>query len=356
MITIKVMVIDDSLFMRTLISDMLNADPTIEVIDTAKSGAEAVKKLPKLKPDVITLDLVMPGWDGLTTLKHLMAEYPTPVIIMSAHSKEDAEVTLQCLHAGAVGFVLKPSGELSLDIQKIKAQLLDEVKAAAKVKVGKLKSLVVEKPNRLRQKAVATNNIVVIGASTGGMQALEAILPSLSVDFPSPIIVLQHVPSRFFTESLAERLQMNCELAVKVAENEELIRPGKVYIAPWGYRTRLEPQPAADVVIRLSEDDLDSLSPSIDDTMQSVANVYHEGALGVILSGIGQDGLEGMKAIKEAGGKTIAQDESSLIFGMPKAVIEAGYADQTLPPGEIASAVMASLGTSAGEPKATETS
>ena len=346
---------------------MLNSDPEIKVIDTAKDGSEAFKKIPKIKPDCITLDLVMPGWDGLTTLKHIMDEYPTPVVMLSAHSKKDADITIKCLNAGAVGFVLKPSGELSLDIERIKDRLLKEVKAASKVNVPRLKSLITKKPRKPRRKLIAVNKIIVIGASTGGLKTLEVILSFLPANFSPSVIVAQHMPTRFFTQSLAKHLNEISQLEVKVAENNEIIQAGKVYLAPGGFQMTLKPRDmryelrtpnyelrtpnselrtpnselrTTNVVICLNEAEPDSLTPSIDITMESAAKIYEENAIGVILSGMGYDGREGMRAIKKSGGKTITQDESSLIFGMPKAVIEAGYADKVLPMSGIARAII----------------
>jgi len=337
---IRVLVIDDSIFMRTLVSDMLNSDPEIEVIDTAKDGKEAIEKLSKIGPECITLDLVMPGWDGLTTLEHIMTEYPTPVVILSAYSKKDADITIKCLNAGAVGFVLKPSGELSLDIKDIKHELLEKVKAASRVNVGSIKFLLRKKRKRPKRKlAAALNEIIVIGASTGGPQTLEAILYSLSADLPVPVIIVQHLPTRFFTESLAEHLNKVTDLEVKVAENAEALQPGKVYLAPAGFQMTFKLSDT-DVITSLTKAQPNSLSPSVDIVMESVAKVYGGNSLGVILTGMGQDGREGMRAIKEAGGKTIVQDESSLIFGMPKAVIEAGLADEVLSVDGIADAMM----------------
>jgi len=325
---------------------MLNSDPEIKVIDTAKDGSEAFKKIPKIKPDCITLDLVMPGWDGLTTLKHIMDEYPTPVVMLSAHSKKDADITIKCLNAGAVGFVLKPSGELSLDIERIKDRLLKEVKAASKINVPRLKSLITKKPRKPRRKLIAVNKIIVIGASTGGLKTLEVILSFLPANFSPSVIVAQHMPTRFFTQSLAKHLNEISQLEVKVAENNEIIQAGKVYLAPGGFQMTLKPRDmryelrTTNVVICLNEAEPDSLTPSIDITMESAAKIYEENAIGVILSGMGYDGREGMRAIKKSGGKTITQDESSLIFGMPKAVIEAGYADKVLPMSGIARAII----------------
>lgn len=337
--SIKVLVVDDSLFMRRLISDMLSSEPGIEVIDTARNGSEAMLKIPKTKPDCITLDLMMPGWDGLTTLKNIMNQCPTPVVILSAHSQKDADITIECLEEGAVGFVLKPSGELSLDIETIKDQLIGEVMAASKVEVHRLKSLILKKAEVPQRKLMGLHKIIVIGASTGGPQTLRGILSSIPGNFPLPILIAQHMPTIFFTEGLATHLNSICQLPVCVAEEGQIIQAGRVYLAPGGFHMTLE-QNGNDTFSCLSDGGPDSLSPSIDMTMKSAAQTWGENAVGIILTGMGNDGLEGMRAIKEAGGQTIVQDESSLIFGMPQVVIEAGLADRVLPASEMATAIL----------------
>lgn len=342
---IKVLVVDDSLFMRTLVSDMLNSDPEIKVIDTAKDGEEAVNKILKLKPDCVTLDLAMPGWDGLTTLKHIMDQCPTPVVILSAHSKGDADITIKCLNAGAVSFVLKPSGELSLDIETVKLKLIEEVQAASKVNVAKITLFAGKTPKRPGRKPAALNKIIIIGASTGGPQTIEKILFSLPINFPFPIIIVQHMPTRFFTNSFAEHLGRTCNPEVRVAGDGELVRPGKIYLAPGESHLMLSSSRETkgfdkEVYIRLNEAKSGELTPSIDIAMKSAVSIYDGDTLGIILSGMGRDGCAGMKAIKASGGKTIAQDESSLIFGMPKEVINAGYADSVLPAENIADAMI----------------
>jgi len=347
--SIKVLVVDDSLFMRRLISDMLSSEPGIEVIDTARNGAEAVAKIPKMKPDCVTLDLMMPGWDGLTTLKNIMNQCPTPVVILSAHSQKDADITIKCLEEGAVGFVLKPSGELSLDIEKIKDQLTREVMAASKVEIPRLKSLILTKAEAPKRKLMGLHKIIVIGASTGGPQTLGGILFSLPGNFPLPILIAQHMPTIFFSESLGTHLNSICQLPVTVAKKGEIIQAARVYLAPGGFHMTLE-QDGKDTFICLREGEPDSLSPSIDMTMKSVAQTWGDNAVGIILTGMGNDGLEGMRAIKEAGGQTIVQDESSLIFGMPRVVIEAGLADRVLPASEMATAIL----DSASEERETE--
>lgn len=360
---IKVLIVDDSLFMRKLLSDILSSEG-IEVAGIAKSGREALKKIPQIKPDVITLDLVMPGWDGLTTLKHIMEEYPTPVIILSGHSREGADITMECMNSGAVGFILKPSGELSLDIEKVAPELLKLVRAASKVDVGKIRALFAPTVRPVKYRAVARDRIIVIGASTGGPQTLVAILSSLPPDFSPPIIIVQHMPGIEFTRSLAEHLKRVGKLMVKVAEHNEIIARKKVYLVPGGYSMTLQktdhrlqttdhrpqtidhrPQTVdrekdAEVVMRLVKDKPDALTPSINTTMRSAAEIFNGSAIGVILTGMGSDGAEGMEAIKNSGGTTLVQDESSLIFGMPKVVIDRGCADSVLPAGKIAERIV----------------
>lgn len=363
MTQIKVLIVDDLFFMRSLISELLNSDPEIKVIGTARDGKDALEKIPKLRPDVITLDLSMPGMDGLTALREIMNRYPTPVVILSAHeSRKEADIVLKCLNSGAVGFVFKPSKELSLDIEKIKHWLLQEIKAVAKCDIKNVMShgSWVMRKNTHDAQRMTHDGIVVIGASTGGPQTLEAILSVIPFNFPFPIIVAQHVPGIFFSQSLAKRLNNNCRLNVKVAEDGEIIRGGEVYLVPFGFKmdvTSHEDSHASrdmshaknhehmthdtcrmtHFVLRPS---LFDPAPSIDETMSSISKAYHKNILGIILTGIGSDGVKGMKAIKLKGGRTIAQDESALINGMPRAVIEAGLADQVLSLEDISEAIL----------------
>lgn len=339
---IKVLIVDDSFVMRKLLSDILNSNG-IEVAGIAKSGSEAIKKISQIKPDVITLDLVMPGWDGLTTLKHIMEEYPTPVIILSAHSREGADITIKCLDAGAVSFILKPSGELSLDIEKVAVELLKAVRSAATVDVAKISAFSVPEVGPVKYKAVETGRIIVIGASTGGPQTLAAILSSLPPDFSPPIIIVQHMPGIEFTQSLAKHFNRVCKLMVKVAEDNEIIACKKIYLVPGGYSMALQAidrENDKEVVTHLVKDSPDALTPSIDTTMRSIAEIFNGNAIGIVLTGMGSDGAEGMKAIKNSGGRTLVQDESSLIFGMPQAVIDRGCADSVLPAGKIAEGIV----------------
>jgi two-component system, chemotaxis family, protein-glutamate methylesterase/glutaminase len=340
---IKVLIVDDSLFMRQLVAELCKGDPELEVAGKAKSGEEALGLLPQIKPDVITLDLEMPGMGGLATLKKIMTTYPTPVVILSAYSREGADVTIECLEEGAVSFVLKPSGEMSLDIAKVKDKLLAEIRAAAGANLMSFPRhhKGTASPKRESRMTSDQQRIIVIGASTGGPRMLEIICSALPSDFPIPVIVVLHMPSQVFTQSLARRFNDLCALEVKEAEHHESLYPGFIYLAPGGHQLSLEARkkeilasvPPCFVLHKAKPDEL---SPSIDITMKSTAELYGETSIGVILTGMGQDGLEGMQHIKAAGGQTIVQDEaSSLIFGMPKAVIDKGYADYVLPMGEM---------------------
>jgi len=229
---IEVLVVDDSFFMRTLISDMLNSDPDIKVACAAKDGNDALEKLKSLRPDVVTLDFLMPGLNGLQTLKRIMNKQPTPVIMLSAYTEEGATATIECLEAGAVGFVLKPSGAVSCNIEKVKDKLIEEIEKASKVDIRKVKSILVRK--RVKQfivPVVVKEKVVVIGASTGGPPILERILSELPSNFPAAILIVQHMPAKF-TKSLAERLDRISEIVVKEAEEGDVVEPGRAYVAP----------------------------------------------------------------------------------------------------------------------------
>jgi two-component system, chemotaxis family, protein-glutamate methylesterase/glutaminase len=338
---ISVLIVDDSLFVRSLVSQILQADPDIACVETASSGADALRRIPRMRPDVVTLDLSMPGGDGLTTLKRIMHQYPTPVVILSAYSKADADITIQCLEAGAIGFVLKPSGELSLDMHTVAERLLKEIKEAAQVDVEKLKCLV-RGPPVAAPPSTQRGHMVVIGASTGGPQTLEALLALLPRPFAAPIIVVQHMPTQDFTQSMAVRLNTLCQMPVTVATAMEPLLAGTIYLVPGGNHMTVEPTRSKReyhcAMHRISS--ADEMAPSIDITMNSVASHYARNAIGVVLTGIGRDGTEGMESIKLEGGTTIAQDESALIFGMPHSVIEAGLADHILPVPQIAQCLM----------------
>jgi len=332
-----VLVVDDSFFMRTLVSDMLSSNPEIEVVGTAKDGNDAMKKLATLKPDVITLDYLMPGLSGLRALKRIMRELPTPVIMLSAYTQEGTAATIECLEAGAVDFVPKPSGAVSADIEKVRDKLTEKIIRASKVNIQKIKSILArERVKQFLAPGIAVRErVFVIGSSTGGPSVLELVLSELPSNFPAALLVVQHMPAKF-TRSLAERLNRTSEILVKEAEEGDVIEPGTAYVAPGDFHMTVEKTMIDGLskgVIHLNQGPLvHSLRPSVDVTMKSVAEVYGKNVVGIILTGMGRDGAEGMRAIKRRKGKTIAQDEAtSLIFGMPREVIEKGDADCVLP-------------------------
>lgn len=350
---IRVLVVDDSAFTRKIISDMLNEDPGITVVDVARNGKIGVEKAISLKPDVITLDVEMPVMDGLEALEIIMREIPTPVVMLSALTQEGASTTLQALEMGAVDFVPKPSGSIVLSIDEIRDILLEKVKVAVKANVKPRK--VRYRPERLRIRAAPLTRdqdilppgrgehpdaLVVIGTSTGGPSALNKVLPDLPSHIPAGILVVQHMPPGF-TKSLATRLNDACVIGVKEAEEGDRIERGKALVAPGGHHMVVR----ANGKVRLSNaPPRNGVRPAIDNTMESAVSIYGNRLIGVVLTGMGRDGMEGMAAIKASGGKTIAEHESTcVIYGMPKAVIEQGLADEIVPLHEVGNVIMRTL-------------
>ncbi len=338
----KVLVVDDSALVRMAVTDILSK-AGIEVVDTAKNGREAVEKTLKLKPDVITLDINMPEMDGLTALKLIMEKQPTPVVMLSSLTKEGARETLEALKIGAVDFVTKPDGVL-VDLSSVAQELVDKVQMAASTSLNVLR---LQNLKKMRGEVVRGNwkkktkdVCVLIGSSTGGPSALEMIIPRLPADIPAPIFVVQHMPPGF-TKQLAERLNSISEVEVKEAENNERVRDGVVYIAPGGYHMKV--RKAANVVrIKVVDGEpVNAVKPSVDVTADSVVQAYGGNVVGVILTGMGEDGAYGMKLIKDKGGLTIASSEDTcVVFGMPKAAIELGGITSVKPVFEIAEEIV----------------
>jgi two-component system chemotaxis response regulator CheB len=362
---IKVLVVDDSDVMRAYISELLEFDQTIKVVGTAYDGEDAIHKVEALKPDVMTLDLKMPRMDGFAVLEYIMKRNPIPVVVISSHAIDaSSSETIRALELGAVDFSPVKSAVSGEVFKRIHKELIEKVKAAASVDVGKLKIMreipistsssflydgtfsfplnkggqgVVRKRKSLEGKV----EVVTIGASTGGPQALEAIITSFPANFPATVLVAQHMPANF-TFSFAQRLNEKSHLTVREAKMKDMVEPGVALIAPGDYNMEVikNLEKVASVVISEGES-MQTIKPSVDLLMKSAANVFGARSVGVLLTGMGRDGAEGMKAIKNAGGITIAQDESSsLIFGMPKAAIETGCVDETLPLEKIAQKII----------------
>ncbi len=349
---IKVLIVDDSAFMRNALTRMLSSDPEIKIVGTAKDGLEAIEKVAILKPDVITMDVKMPRMDGMTALKQIMEKNPLPVIMVSSLTLEGAKVTLDALDMGAVDFIPKNLSELSVNIVKIKEILIDKVKQISKKGVlrRRLRNIAEHKPAEVHRsmpaRAIGERRLAIIsiGTSTGGPRALQEIIPKLPKDFPVPILIAQHMPPNF-TKPFAERLDQLSQISVKEAEDGEPLKPGVALLAPGKGNMRALRVRGIETIVRISENKEEFIyRPSVDALMASVAEYFPGRALGVILTGLGTDGLLGLTALKKTGGRIFAQNEETcVVYGMPKAVIEAGIADKVLALEEMAGEIINSV-------------
>ena len=351
----RVLVVDDSAFMRKVLESIFNADDQLQVIAHAKDGREAITLSESLKPDVITMDLNMPHLDGLQATAHIMTHNPRPIVIVSSESKEGASSTLKALELGAIDFVTKPSSGIDLDMQSVKEDLLRKVRVAAKVRVVRTASRLasaVQANSRTsstsapvsqpaRPSLPASNDIrfpvVVLAASTGGPATVMRMAPGFTRDFPAAVILVQHMPATFTTQ-YALQLTEFTGIRVKEAEPNEALQPGTLYICPGGQHLRVTA--TGRVELDSATGRIEGYLPDIDVTMDSVAAFAGAMSIGVILTGMGSDGARGARAIKTAGGFVLAQDEAtSVIFGMPAEAIKAGVVDQVLGIDEIYPAI-----------------
>ena len=323
---VRVLVVDDSALMRKLIPQLLGADDSIEVVGTAMDGTFCLKKIEELKPNVVTLDLEMPGMNGIDTLKEIMRHNPVPVIVFSSHSTEGASVTMKALGLGAFDFVTKPK-DASAHMAETARELIAKVKAAADCKLKpRMIAGLPSKPEKPPAPVGSPNKIVAIGVSTGGPQALEYVLSTLPGDFAGAITVVQHMPDGF-TDMFARRLDEVCPLRVKEAQSGDILLPGRVLICPGNRHMKVKRLPLGDIAVLSDEPRVNGHRPSVDVLLRSVAEEFRTNAVGVLMTGMGDDGAEGLGAIKKEGGMTIAQsEESCVVYGMPKAAIERGYA------------------------------
>lgn len=333
---IRVLVVDDSALMRKLIPHILTQDPQIEVVATAMDGLFALKKIQEVRPDVITLDVDMPRMDGLTALPHIVREYHIPVLVVSSLTEQGAQMTFKALEMGAVDFLTKPKDAISVHIGEIGEELIRKVKAIAAVSRRKLQPRPQPSPPVVREKrpiplGPAPTHVVAIGISTGGPSALSEILPQVPADFPAGILLVQHMPEGF-TEMFAARLNQICRVEVKQARDGDLVLPGRVLIAPGNHHLKVKKMRRGAIAVLSQGPPVSGHRPSADVLFRSVAEEYGAEAIGVIMSGMGEDGAEEIGRMKAAGSLTIAQDEeSSVIFGMPRAAIKRGHIDRVLP-------------------------
>jgi two-component system chemotaxis response regulator CheB len=312
-------------------------------------GSFALKKIEELKPSVVTLDLEMPGMNGIDTLKEIMRRQPVPVIVFSSHSTEGASVTMKALGLGAFDFVPKPK-DATGHLSEVARELIAKVKAAADCKLKpRILSGIPAKPQKVPAAAGAPNKVVAIGVSTGGPQALEYVLSQLPGDFPAAITVVQHMPDGF-TDMFARRLDEVCPLRVKEAQSGDVLQPGRVLICPGNRHMKVKRLPLGDIVVLSDEPRVNGHRPSADVLLRSVAEEYKANAVGVLMTGMGDDGAEGLGAIKKDGGMTIAQsEESCVVYGMPKAAIERGYAVRVVGLDVMGATLQAICGRNSGE-------
>jgi two-component system chemotaxis response regulator CheB len=332
---IRVLVVDDSALMRKLIPAILARDSSIEVVGTAMDGAFALKKIEELRPDVVTLDLEMPRMDGMETLRLIMRRAPLPVILFSTHSKEGGYSTFKALALGAVDFVAKPKDAAAGHLEEIADQLIAKIKVAKRAAGRKLPPAVVEDepsvPKKGSRPPLPPRRVIAIGISTGGPNALQYVLTQIPADFQSTIVIVQHMPEGF-TEMFAKRLDECCALEVHEARSGDLLLAGRVLICPGNRHIMVRRMPRGDMAVLSDGPPVNGHRPSADVLFHSVAQEFGLTAVGVLMTGMGDDGAEGLGAIKSAGGMTIAQsEESCVVSGMPKAAILKGYANKIIP-------------------------
>jgi len=340
---IRVLVVDDSALMRKLIPQILQSDSSIQVVGTAMDGNFGLKKIEEVNPQVVTLDLDMPGMGGLDMLKEIMLRHPVPVIVVSSHSTQGASVTLQALSMGAFDFVAKPI-DVSANMPEIARELIAKIKAAAQSRRVTI-SQPLEAQKQLQKSApqlrTKASRIVAIGISTGGPQALQYLLPQLPKNFPGSIVIVQHMPVGF-TEMFSRRLEDICSITVKEAQSGDLLLAGRALICPGNRHLKVKRLPMGDVAVLNDEPRVNGHRPSVDVLFKSVAEEFGDKSIAALMTGMGEDGAQGLGMVKAAGGMTIAQsEESCVVFGMPKAAIERGYALRVLPLDALANTLQA---------------
>jgi two-component system chemotaxis response regulator CheB len=336
----RVLVVDDSALMRKLIPLILERDPDIEVVGTAMDGAFALRKIAELRPDVVTLDLEMPRMDGVETLRSIMRNAPLPVIVFSTHSKEGAYSTFKALALGAIDFVAKPKDAAAGHLDPVAYELVEKIKVAKRAggpkTIPKLEPELPAQHKNHSRLALPPNRVIAIGISTGGPNALQYLLSQIPGEFPSTFVIVQHMPEGF-TDMFARRLDECCALDVQEAKSGDLLLAGRVLICPGNRHMMVRRMPRGEMAILSDGPPINGHRPSVDVLFHSVAQEFAMTAVGVQMTGMGDDGAEGLGAIKAAGGMTIAQsEETCVVGGMPRAAIQKGYANKVLPLDSIA--------------------
>ncbi len=344
------LVVDDSAFMRKIISDFISKDARLAVAGTARHGADAVEKAARLKPDVVTMDVEMPGMGGLEALALIMRKNPIPVVMLSSTTFEGAENALKAMELGAVDFVAKTSGSISLDLHKVRQELTDKVFAAAGANLNTVTSAVsteetavdsTERHTPISRPKQSKGNLVLIGTSTGGPRALQEVLKNLPASLPAPILIVQHMPPGF-TKSLAERLDTLSALTVKEAEEGEILKRGTAYIAPGGYHMTVKAVGRSLAIMLDQSPAVNGHRPSVDRLFQSASLLAGVSVTAVVLTGMGSDGTEGICSLKENQYTyTLAEsEETAIVYGMPKTAVNTGKVDKVAPLGWIAGEIV----------------
>jgi two-component system chemotaxis response regulator CheB len=329
-----VLIVDDSAFMRRLASQIIEGSGEFSVVGTARNGYDALKQIHALDPDLVTLDVDMPELDGLNALGYIMSEMPRPVVMLSAGTTSTGQTaTLRALELGAVDFVCKPSGPISLDLRVITAQLLDALRAAMQTNVAAQRMLprvTVDSGGADSGVHDGATNVVAIASSTGGPRALTAVLPRLPRTLEAAVLVVQHMPAGF-TKSLAQRLDVISPLQIDEAEDGELVVHGRVYVAPGGYHMTVRSTASGPRIALDTSPPVWGVRPAADRLFRSLPDVFGASTVAVVMTGMGRDGADGTRAILAAGGRAVAQDrETSTIFSMPQAAVRIGGADQVM--------------------------
>ena len=337
---IRVLVVDDSAYIRKVMKEMLSRSPAIEVVGTARDGQEALEQAERLRPDVITCDLIMPGLDGVAFIQQQMAHRPVPIVIVSI-AAESSERVLGGLDAGALDFVQKPTALATEKVFDVAEELVAKVIAAAGAPLARLREAVAEPPMPVTSSFQNRYSVLVIGVSTGGPQGLKSVVPRLPADFPVPVAIVLHMPLGY-TEGYAKRLDETSALTVVEAREGEEVRPGVVFVAPAGRHLTFWRDERGKVLTHLDVRPLDTLHrPSVDVLFQSAAEVYGDRVLAVVMTGMGSDGREGSAWVKGRGGTVLTEaEETCVVYGMPRAVVDAGLSDEAVPLERLPHAIM----------------